>query len=176
MKINFLKKFNQNQNMTKRNLMIAMFFVSVLMISFVSAGITGYVTTGQAVKDSSGVTATLQGVDRDGTATIRVESPTGETKIVRVTEGETATISDGTIITARDLKREGLFRKARGQIRVTPASEIITTGKPTEPIKSGCCECINNEVVSNSQWTESNKEKSVINGAKVKDVIVFLLI
>ena len=53
MKINFLKKFNQNQNMTKRNLIFGMLLISVLMTSLVSAGITGYLTRGDLVPGTS---------------------------------------------------------------------------------------------------------------------------
>ena len=48
MKINFLKKFNQNQKMPKKNLMFAGFLLSMILVlgivPFVNAvGITGYV-------------------------------------------------------------------------------------------------------------------------------------
>ncbi len=142
----------------KKNLMFLTLLVSVLMISVVSAGITGYLTRGQTIS-TDGVTATLQKVDRFGTATIVVETPSGTTEIVRVAEGKTATTSEGVVVSASNLRKENLFKRAGGEISVTPASEIITIEKPIEPIKSGCCECINNEGVSNSQWTDSNEEK-----------------
>ncbi|MBI2003926.1 hypothetical protein HYS72_00485 [Candidatus Pacearchaeota archaeon] len=115
----------------KKNLIFGMLLVSVLLItSVVSAGITGYVTTRQSLLADS-VTATLKQVDRGGTATIVVEdTTTGNVETVRVAEGQTATTSEGTEITASNLRTGGLFRKAGGEISVvTPTVEEETSCK-----------------------------------------------
>src|SRR3989344_3772220 len=128
--------------MKNKNLIFGMFLLGiVLMSSFAFAGITGYVIRGQTLS-ADGVTATLQGVDRFGTATIAVKDETGNVETVRVVEGETATTSLGTEVAIKNVRTGGLFRKAGGEISVSSAEEASsgagTTGTITPTTEEEC--------------------------------------
>ena len=76
------------KNKIMKNKYILGFILGIFLIGLVSAGITGYLTARQSISDS-GITATLQGVDRTGTAVVKVENTrTGATENVQVSEGE----------------------------------------------------------------------------------------
>src|SRR3989344_5821842 len=97
--------------MKNKNLILAIFILGiVLMSSFAFAGITGYVLRGQALSTKD-VTATLQNVDRYGTATIAVKDATGNVETVRVAEGETATTSLGTEVAIQNVRKRGVLKK-----------------------------------------------------------------
>ena len=104
--------------MKKNNLIFGMLLVSVLMVSLVSAGITGYVLRGSGIADA-GYTATLQKVE-GATAIVSVQTPSGTTEVVRVREGETAQVGD-VVIGASNLRTGGLFRRAGADISVMPS-------------------------------------------------------
>ncbi len=109
--------------MNKKNLIFGALLISILLISVVSAGITGYLTARQSISDS-GITATLQGVDRTGTAVVKVENTrTGATENVQVSEGGSATTSEGVVIQASNLRQGTLLRRDRAQITVVTPSE-----------------------------------------------------
>ena len=125
--------------MKNKNLILGMFLLGiVLMSSFAIAGVTGYALRGQSFS-TDGVTATLQSVDRFGTAIVSVATPTG-TESVRVAEGETATTSSGIQVRASNLQIGSLFRRAGGEISVVPASNVnpITTSTTEEECSENC--------------------------------------
>ncbi len=105
----------------KKNLMIAMLFVSILMVSVVSAGITGYlVSRGGGIADG-GYTANLQKVT-DGVATIAVTTPTGDTELIRVAEDEIAQVGNAKI-SASGLTEGTLFRRSGANVEIEVPEE-----------------------------------------------------
>ncbi len=107
----------------KKNLIFLTLLISVLMVSVVSAGITGYlVSRGGGIADS-GYKATLQKVEGT-TAIISVATPSGTTEVVRVAEGETAKVGDAEI-SASDLTRGTLFKRGGADVSVDVASSPV---------------------------------------------------
>ena len=97
----------------KKNLMFLTLLISVLMLSVVSAGITGYLVRGSGIRDA-GYTATLQKVEGT-TAIVSVQTPSGTTEVVRIKEGETTKVGD-TEISASSLTKGTLFRRAGAEL------------------------------------------------------------
>ena len=100
----------------KKNLMIAMFFVSILMISVVSAGITGYLVGKLDIVDGTQVQqVSSTGITVDGR---------------NVPVGETFTTRDGTLATVTEIKKPFLGRP-RASISVTPIPTGSSSGSST---------------------------------------------
>ncbi len=108
----------------KKNLIFLTLLISVLMVSVVSASISGYLVRGGALADN-GYRATLQKVEGT-TAIVSVATPDGETEIVRVEEGKTAQVGE-VEISASSLTKGTLFRRggANLNINVVPAETLI---------------------------------------------------
>ena len=122
----------------KKNLMFLTLLISVLMISVVSAGITGYLTRGGTL-NTDGYKATLQKVDSSGVASISVQTPSGATEVVRVGKDETAQVGDAEI-SASSLREGSLFRRAGAEISVkTDTEEVLGASKGL----SMCATCYN---------------------------------
>ena len=105
----------------KKNLMFLTLLISVLMLSVVSAGITGYLVRGSGIRDA-GYTATLQKVEGT-TAIVSVQTPSGTTEVVRIKEGKTTKVGD-TEISASSLTKGTLFRRAGAEIELNPVPEV----------------------------------------------------
>ncbi len=111
----------------KKNLIFLTLLISVLMVSVVSASITGYlVSRGGGIADS-GYTARLQKVEGT-TAIISVATPSGTTEVVRVEEGQTAKV-DGAEISASGLTRGTLFKRGGGEISIETNEEANPVAK-----------------------------------------------
>ncbi len=103
--------------------------LGIFLIGLVSASITGYlVTRGGGIADG-GYTAVLQKVEGT-TAIVSVQTPTGDTELVRVAEGKTAQVGAATI-SASSLTRGTLFRRAGANI----ALNISNISAAPVPIK-----------------------------------------
>ncbi|MBI2003911.1 hypothetical protein HYS72_00400 [Candidatus Pacearchaeota archaeon] len=125
-----------------KNKFILGLILGIFLVGLVSAGITGYVIRGQSLS-SDGVTATLQSVDRFGTATVVVKTPTG-TESVQITEGRTATTSEGTTITASNLRTGSLFSRAGGNLQIARGPQFagIATGTGNQTNQTGNTSCM----------------------------------
>ncbi|MDP2673121.1 MAG: hypothetical protein Q8O84_04885 [Nanoarchaeota archaeon] len=110
-----------------KNKFILGLILGIFLVGMVSAGITGYLARGDSLS-TTGVTATLESVNRFGDAVVSVATPTG-TESVQVAAGKTARTSEGVEITASNLRAGTLFRKARGEISVVPADESLAVAK-----------------------------------------------
>ena len=103
----------------KKNLMFLTLLISVLMLSVVSAGITGYLVRGGTL-NTDGYKATLQKVDSSGVASISVQTPSGATEVVRVGKDETAQVGE-IQIKVSGLRSGNLFTRSGANIQLTPA-------------------------------------------------------
>ena len=113
----------------KKNLMIAMLFVSILMISVVSAGITGYLVSRGGGIAEAGYTATLQQVEGN-TAIISVQTPSGNVEVVNVPSGGTATV-EGAEISVSSLTRGNFLKRSSAKIELRTATDDVVAGIAT---------------------------------------------
>lgn len=118
----------------KRNLIFVTFLLSILVVAFVSAGITGKVVS---LKEQSSESVSLDGSNydiavqsvTDGTVTVQVTNQqTGQAESVAISEGENAVTSTGVEVKIEDVRRPffGIFRP-RADVRVTPAPKVTPT-------------------------------------------------
>lgn len=137
-----------------KNKFILGLIFGVLLIGLVSAGITGYLTQGQNFS-SDGISATLQGVSRDGVATVVVENTnTGATETVQVASGESALTSFGEIQIS-GVRPGTLFRRPGAQIQVTTPSSLPNLGSQTQSNSTNCTISWLNQTQTNNNFTIS---------------------
>lgn len=105
--------------------------LGILLIGVVSASITGYIISGNAIS-ADGYRAEVLNVDRSGVTTVRVEAPTGEIKTVTAGEGESVKVGEAEISISNVNPRAFLRRggaEVSLNISVGPAPDAIPIGK-----------------------------------------------
>lgn len=145
MKINFLKKFNQNQKMSKRNLILATLLLSILLFSsFVSAGwltgrYTGKVTiNGEMTQEkcdsycpsSAGILSpSTKQCDCSPAEVIRkgrTYCTTLNNKEFCAELGVQTTANDGTEVTFRKEKTKGFFSKTLIKVNFKESTDSLS--------------------------------------------------
>ncbi len=110
-----------------KNKFILGLILGIFLIGLVSASITGYlVSRGGGISDA-GYTATLKKVEGT-TAIVSVQTPTGDTELVRVAEGETAKVGD-VEISASSLTRGTLFTRGGANVEIDVPKSASSVAK-----------------------------------------------
>ncbi len=109
----------------RKNLIFLTLLISVLMVSVVSASITGYLVRGRTLA-TDGYKATLQKVEGT-TAIVSVATPSGTTEIVRVPEGENVQVGSAEI-SASALTQGNLFRRGGADVKIDVAPSETGVG------------------------------------------------